>query len=510
MKAHLLFRDRDFDVDRRPPPESEALVRDLGLVTLFSAMTGNDAFLKGIVPKVLLDSVTEPADIVYRQEILKDCLDNPRTIRDVYALAVEAIERERKHWTFGTDYPAGRLHRAVEVLQDFVAVLRRLRWVAEHDAHRFRSEGFTTFFAMLRHELGDDFFAEVDRHLRSLRFRDGVLISARLGPGNKATDHVLRKPNVPEPNWFKRLFAPGPPELVWTLPPRDEGGARAMSDIRNQGVALVAAAMAESTEHILNFFKMLQIELAFYLGCMNLQERLSANGAACSFPMPSAAGEREFSCRGLYDPCLSLALGKAIAGSDVAASGIRLTIVTGANQGGKSTFLRAVGLAHLMMQAGMFVAAESLAANAVTRLFTHFRREEDATMQSGKLDEELSRMSGIADRLLPNALVLFNESFAATNEREGSEIARQIVRALVDRGSKVFFVTHMYEFAHGLHEEGRDDSLFLRAERLPDGTRTFRMVEGEPLDTSFGDELYRQIFIDRATDRPEEAVAESA
>ena len=55
-------------------------------------------------------------------------------------------------------------------------------------------------------------------------------------------------------------------------------------------------------------------------------------------------------------------------------------------------------------------------------------------MKSGKFDEELSRMNDIANVLTPHALILFNESFAATNEREGSEIARQIVSALLEGG----------------------------------------------------------------------------
>jgi hypothetical protein len=510
MKAHLLFRDRDFDVGAALPANHEALTRDLGLAFPFEAMAAGDAFLREVIPRVLLSGMTEPSDIAYRQDVLRDCLRNPSVVHEIYALAVEAIEWERKHWTFGTDYPAGRLYRAVEVLQDFVAVLRRLRRVAELDAHRFRSEGFAAFFAMLRLELGDDFFAEVDGHLRRLRFREGTLISAGLGAGNKAVDMALRRPGPREPNWFKRLFKPGPPELVWTLPPRDENGARAMSEIRNQGVALVAAAMAESTEHILNFFKMLQIELAFFIGCVNLETRLVARGASIAFPEPLALGERHFSCLGLYDASLALMLGRRITGSDVTAAGVRLVVVTGANQGGKSTFLRAVGLAHLMMQAGMFVAADAFCANVPDGLFTHFRREEDATMQSGKLDEELGRMSAIADELSPHSLVLFNESFAATNEREGSEIARQIVHALTDRGIEVFFVTHMYDLAHGFHQERRADTLFLRAERLPGGTRTFRMIEGAPIDTSFGDELYGRLFSDRAVGRTTRPVAETA
>ncbi len=115
-------------------------------------------------------------------------------------------------------------------------------------------------------------------------------------------------------------------------------------------------------------------------------------------------------------------------------------------------------------------------------------------MKSGKLDEELARMSAIVDLLSPDALMLFNESFAATNEREGSEIAGQIARALVEGGVKVFFVTHMYEFARAFYEKGRVDTLFLRAERQADGTRTFRLVEDRPLPTSFGQDIYEAVF----------------
>ncbi len=56
-------------------------------------------------------------------------------------------------------------------------------------------------------------------------------------------------------------------------------------------------------------------------------------------------------------------------------------------------------------------------------------------------------MSDIADVVTPNCVMLCNESFASMNEREGSEIARQIVRAPLERGIKVFFVTHMCDLA---------------------------------------------------------------
>ena len=90
-------------------------------------------------------------------------------------------------------------------------------------------------------------------------------------------------------------------------------------------------------------------------------------------------------------------------------------------------------------------------------------------------------------KLRPYSMVLFNESFASTNEREGSEIARQIVRALMEREVKVFYVTHMFDLAEGFYRLKMDAALFLRAERLGDGQRTFRLIDGR----TAADKLWR-------------------
>lgn len=103
-------------------------------------------------------------------------------------------------------------------------------------------------------------------------------------------------------------------------------------------------------------------------------------------------------------------------------------------------------------------------------------------------------MSALVDQVTPDCLAILNESFASTNEREGSEIARQIVRALLESGVKVLYVTHLYDLAQGFHRERRVDMLFLRAERETDGRRTFRLIEGEPLPTSYGEDVYHRIF----------------
>lgn len=305
---------------------------------------------------------------------------------------------------------------------------------------------------------------------------------------------MLRKPHEKDPNLFRRLLTKGPPSRTFRIADRDENGARALSELEARGINHVANALAQSADHIKSFFFMLRAELGFYLGCLNLRNELLRREMPVCFPVPHAPGERRHRYQKLYDVSLALRMEQAPVANDADANGKDLVVVTGANQGGKSTFLRGIGIAQILLQAGMFVGAGEFEANVAQAIFTHYKREEDATMHGGKFDEELKRMSEVVDHLVENGLFLSNESFASTNEREGSEIGRQIVDALLEHHIKIFLVTHLYTLAEGLHDDGPYPTMFLRAERRDDGVRTFRLVEAEPLQTSFGQDLYQQIF----------------
>lgn len=501
MKALLMHRDRDFDRMKEPPAQAEALVQDLELGTLVNAMAGEDEFLAEVAHAALVagahgDLVT----IRHRQEVLRDCLDHPAIVRELYALMVEAIASRKGHY-FGiiSRYPTGVLRGAIDLMATFADHLWALRKFADTHASQFRSEGFTALFAMLQHEFSDAYLERIQKHLAELRFPHGILLSAALGKGNAITQYTLRQRHQTKANWFARLFTKGPSGYTFHLHERDESGARILSEMCDRGINEAANALAQAVDHILAFFEMLRAELAFYVGALNLHDRLVSIGVPIVVPIvvpqPSApeAGFR-LSGHELCDVCLGLAMGHGVVGNTFDASGKRVVIITGANQGGKSSFLRGIGLAHVMMQAGLFVAAESFTADLCADLFTHYKREEDAALESGKFDEEISRMSDIAELIRPHSLALFNESFASTNEREGSDIAAQIVRGLCGKQIRVVFVTHLYEFAHGMFEQALPDALFLRAERREDGTRTFRLVEGEPLRTSYGEDLYHKVF----------------
>jgi DNA mismatch repair ATPase MutS len=491
MKAFLMHAESDFDLAADLPTQEPALTADLELDTLLRTMAAGDELIFDVAKRALLLSLRDPDAIVYRQRVLTECLEHPDVVRELYSLAGEALKAEKAIWgSLLRDSPRSMLGTMVQKMEVLVDFLRRLRAMVDEHADKFDSAGFTRFFAMLREELDEPYIEQIESHLKALKFNRGMLMSARLTTGNKGTGYTLREPR--EQSRLGRMFDRS--GYTFTIPDRDENGWRALSALEERGLNLVANATAQSVDHVHSFFEMLRVEIAFYVGCLNLAERLAKLGQPTVFPVTVASAEQALSARGLYDVCLRLTTSETVVGNDLDADEKSLVMITGANQGGKSTFLRSIGLAQLMTQAGMFVGGEALRLSVCDGVFTHYKREEDETMESGKLDEELARMSEVARLIAPNCLLLCNESFAATNEREGSEIARQVVTALLEAGVKVLFVTHMFDLASSFHRQGFETVLFLRAERGSDGARPFKIAEGEPLPTSYGEDSYRKIF----------------
>lgn len=488
MKARLMYRNRDFDPKQVLPFGDNALMEDLTLAEIIKTMAGDDAVIRETARTAILSCLTLKDDILYRQAVLLDALRNPESVRKMYSLVLETLEKKRReHWWFRTGNLVYAFSSSIDLLYMMTKMLEKLRWIIDKEKTNFESEGFQNLFQLLDKELCDDWLEEVFIHLEELKRRDGMLIGAKLGDYCHGIGYVfLRK----EKKRFRRNWWLAP---SFAIAPRDEKGGKDLDRRIERAVNECTNVLAQATDHILDFFEMMRVELAFYVGCLNLADRLRAIGVPFCVP-EFCNGERARSYEGLYDIGLALHNNTAPVGNKLNAKGKDLYIITGANQGGKTTFLRSMGQAQVLAQCGLFVPASRFYCPIASGIFTHFKREEDKQIESGKLDEELGRMSLIADHLKPGALLLFNESFASTNEREGSEIARQVTLALMDSGMEVFSVTHLYEYAAGFQKLNSKHVLHLRAERLEEGRRTFRIVPGQPLETGYGEDLYRQVF----------------
>lgn len=495
MRVHLMSPSIDFDPDQEPPEQAEDLIADLQLEPVLATMAAGDKFLYDIARTAILTAAPSVADIVYRHEVLRDCERHPGLMRELYDMTTAALEdRRRIHRSSFFASAETRLHMAIEVLQACLPYLRRLHEIATELEASCQSHALRTLYAIVRRELEPTYLTQLERELDRLRFRRGVLLSARLGQGNTGVGFVLRAPDDTKRTLFHRIPLERPTPS-FTIAPRDDASFQALGALRDTAVHAASAAAVESVDHVIDFLAVLRQESAFYLGCRHLTTALTELGHDTCLPEVEEPGSPNHSATGLYDAGLALENKTHAVPSDLDTAQAPLVLITGANRGGKSTFLRALGIATLLARAGAYVPATRYRVPLYRSVHTHFRREEDETLASGKFDDELTRMAHTTDRLEPGSLLLSNESFSSTNEREGSQIAQDIVEGLTDAGVDVVMVTHLYELARRL-AEATTSVTFLRAERTPEGQRTYRIVPGDPEPSVHARDLYETVFAD--------------
>ena len=488
MKAHLMFKDKDFNIEAETCFNQLTLIDDLELQYILDVMADEDKIIKLSCEKALFSPLKSSEEILYRQEILQDVLQNSATVRKLYKLTVETEEKRKSSWHWlSTSYALStNFACAAEFLKLYTETLKQLRMIADDEFSKFHSLGFRNLFVTLQKELSDDYLLEVQSLLDDLLDDNTMLVSAELGDYLQGINYVLRQKNHKN-FWLRWRFAP-----AYTLAERDETSSKDFRKRQDRAINEATNALAQAAEHLEHFFDMLRQELAFYVGCLNLADELKNIGMPICFPQILSIDSQNRIVQNLYDISLALTKQMPIVGNDLDSNNKLLYLVTGANQGGKSTFLRSIGQAQLMAQCGMFVGANVCSLPLRKAILTHFKKEEDASMTSGKLDEELVRMDDLVNHLERSSLILLNESFASTNEHEGSEICQQITEALINNDIEVFSVTHLYTYAKSFLNN--DLAEFLKAERLDDGTRTFKLVKGKPSESAFGLDLYYEIF----------------
>ena len=483
MNGYLMFENRAFSVDRETDEHRRNLTVDLELEQIISAMSGGDPENGNICRSVLLTPLTDPAAIRYRQAVLSDCLRIPEMVNRLDAVCLEAEEKRRRMWCWlRSRRISASFSSALELLEIELSALKKLRDTADEYEAGVRSSGFRRLFSMLQTVFSDAFFTDVCRLTGELSPQGGTLISARFGDALQGVSYVLRKKD--HRPW---LFAPS-----FTLPEQDDAGAEDLLVRRERAIADSADFLIQSAENLSGFLAGLREELVFYLGAVRLFDRLCQINVPVCMPEIEPADSDIRSWKNLCDGSLALLENKTVIGNDRKESACRLWMITGANQGGKTTFLRSMGQAQLMAQCGMFVCAEEMKLPVRRGVFTHFPREEDGAMKQGRLDEELSRFSRMADQLCGRAVVLLNESCASADERAGSELLTEITRAFLDREIEVFSVTHLDRYARRFAD--REKTAFLRAERLENGERSYRIVGGLPGRSAFAGDIDRKIF----------------
>jgi DNA mismatch repair protein MutS len=191
-------------------------------------------------------------------------------------------------------------------------------------------------------------------------------------------------------------------------------------------------------------------EVQFYLAYLEYAERVAAAGASFSYPGVSA-DSKEIS---VEDGCdLALAAKLAAEGEMVVRNDFllqepeRILVVTGPNQGGKTTFARMFGQLHYLASLGVPVPARSARLFLPDQVFTHFEREEDIRTLHGKLDDELLRLRQILEQANSDSVVTLNEAFASTTLSDALYLGTEVLKRIVELNCLAVWVTFVDELA---------------------------------------------------------------
>ncbi len=477
------------------------MIKDMNLDILFRTMARGDAWIAEKSRKVIMVPLGEPDEILYRQNIIKDFYSQEELLGSLYECAVrqqkalrifkEAEEKNRSKSTKKT----GEILDTLEYLNQGQEDLLLIRDLLAENRESLHSEGLLSLLGRLEKEPLDDIKAKL---LELDFFVTGgeVGYTFQFGGGLKI-DHAVVNYCESTKRPRKRAKQGGLQKFYYNFVKRNaipmHGNEALQQDVNHLKEFTMQQVLKifESYLHkMMKFFEHFSEEMAFYQGVVNFMVRMKELNIVLSMPVPLQIGTKDTKFQDLYELSMAIYLQSKPVGNTLDLMDNRLTLVTGANQGGKSTFLRSYGIAQVLMQCGMPVPAREFTAPIYRQIFTHFTRREDEQLNSGRLREELQRMSDMIMMAGPGCVFLLNESFASTTEREGSKIAEGILKAFYEKEITTIMVTHLFQLAKTLYEKKLDGTYFLVAERKPDGARTYRMLPGEPGYTSYGTDLF--------------------
>lgn len=467
-------------------PESPSCFRDLNLDALVSSLLASRQAY-GLEP-FFYTPLRNAASVRYRQEVMRD-LDGTGLMADIRRFAAamsdirEYLERSRK-----LSYPheqsrwfLGAAQRYCQAVQDLLQGLQ---------AYRPASEGLQAFLAHLESYVMSEGFLELSRdvdrltgqleHIQICLFIHNSSITVKAYDGEAdygaEVEATFEKFRTSEARDYRVKFN------HWIGLNHVEAQILDRVALLHREVFRELGAFPQKhaaflDEVVLRFDR----EIQFYAAYLDFIEPLRSAGLAFTLPEVSEdrKGERVL---GAFDLTLARQLhlerGTVVCNDFILDGPERIFVVSGPNQGGKTTFARMVGQLHHLASLGCPVPGKEARLFLADRIFTHFERAEDLSNLRGKLQDDLVRIRHILEQATPRSLVILNEIFASTTLKDAVFLGQQVLNRLLDLDALGVCVTFLSELAS---QDPRLVSLVSTVDPEDPAIRTYRL-ERKPAD----------------------------
>jgi len=217
-------------------------------------------------------------------------------------------------------------------------------------------------------------------------------------------------------------------------------------------------------------------EVQFYVAYLEHISTLKKAGLKFCYPRISGTDKEIYDSEG-FDLALAHKLTKersAIVSNDFHLKDAeRIIVVSGPNQGGKTTFARTFGQLHFLASLGLPVPGNRARLFLFDKIFTHFEKEEDIENQRGKLEEELVRLHDVLSQATSNSVIIINEMLTSTTLEDAVSLGKEMLNKIILLDALCVCVTFVDELA-----SLSDKTVSMVSTVVPENpaSRTFRIV----------------------------------
>ncbi|HSM55218.1 MAG TPA: hypothetical protein VK879_03605 [Candidatus Sulfomarinibacteraceae bacterium] len=455
MAFHSILFKRSADRPEREPTQAPAFFRDLNLDQVVDAITARK---EEYDLKPFFYSVLHEADAIeYRHQIMHD-LENPTFLQHINSFTGK-LQEMREHLAQADDLyyeqqGQGWFLDAVDIYCEAVSTLAQ----ALTDS-TLQSRGFLQFRDYLTHYVASDHFTSLVAQTEALK-RDLSTVQYNVYVKRNGV-RVLKYEG--EPDYSKEVEA--------TFEKFKEAAAKdyrqefrthlQMNHVEAKILEFVARLFPEIFQRLDTFcsenagyldetIATFDREVQFYIAYLEHMESFRRAGLKFCYPQ-IAERDKEVQNKEGFD--LALAHKLLQEESDVVPNDFhlegdeRIIVVSGPNQGGKTTFARMFGQLHYLASLGCPVPGREAHLFLFDRIFTHFEREEDIADLRGKLQDDLVRIHDILDQATPDSIIIINEIFTSTTSRDAAFLGKKIMARIIELDALCVCVTFIDELA---------------------------------------------------------------